>query len=86
MINSIMVVVVSYTKGIFQDNEQAAGAKQVTAAVKVDTIRSREIFILCGLDSQVDNRNSKLLLRGMSSKHLQVAGRLSSVIEKSINS
>jgi hypothetical protein len=77
-----MVVVVSDTKGIFQDNERAVGAKP---AVRDDTIRTRENFIRYGLDSQVENQNSKLLLRGMSSKNLQVAARLSSAIVKLIN-
>jgi hypothetical protein len=81
MINSMVVVVVSYTKSVFQDNERAAGAKPAATAVRDDTIRTRENFIRCGLDSQVDDRNSKLLLRGMSSKHLQMAAGLSSAIE-----
>jgi hypothetical protein len=86
MINS-MVGVVSYTKGIFQDNEErAAGAKPVTTAVRDDTRRTRENGILCGLHSQNDDRKSKLILRGMSSKHLQVAARLSSATEKLTNS
>jgi hypothetical protein len=85
MIDS-MVVVVSCTNGILQDNERAAGVKPATTVVRVDTVRTREIFIICGLDSQVDNRNSKLFLRGKSSKYLQVAARLSSATEKLINS
>ncbi len=84
MIN-FMVVVVSYTKGILQDNERAAGAKPAATAVRDDTIRTRENCTLYGLDSQVENQNSKLLLRGMSSKNLQVAARLSSAIVKLIN-
>ena len=85
MTNS-MVVIVSYTKGIFQDNERAAGAKTVATAVRDDTRRTRENGILCGLHSQNDDRKSKLILRGMSSKHLQVAARLSSATEKLTNS
>jgi hypothetical protein len=84
MTNS-MVVVVSYTKGTFQDNKQVAGAKPVTTAVRDDTRRTRENGILCGLHSQNDDIK-KLLLHGMSSKHLQVAARLSSATEKLINS
>jgi hypothetical protein len=44
-----------------KDNELAAGAKPAATEVRDATIRPRGNFILCGLDSQVDNRNSKLL-------------------------
>jgi hypothetical protein len=44
MINS-MVVVVSFSKGIYQGNGRVAGAKPAATAVMDDTIRTRETKI-----------------------------------------